>query len=89
MPQSVVGNRHRSRHVAGEKVMAFTAQYRRDGGYTARVADACVIVPVVNPEGGHPTHGIPSSCSLASSGLASKAAARREQVGVELLDTCG
>jgi D-sedoheptulose 7-phosphate isomerase len=22
----------------------------RDGGYTARVADACVIVPTVNPE---------------------------------------
>jgi D-sedoheptulose 7-phosphate isomerase len=22
----------------------------RDGGYTARVADACVLVPVVNPE---------------------------------------
>jgi D-sedoheptulose 7-phosphate isomerase len=22
----------------------------RDGGYTAQVADACVIIPVVNPE---------------------------------------
>jgi D-sedoheptulose 7-phosphate isomerase len=22
----------------------------RDGGYTARVADACVVVPTVNPE---------------------------------------
>ena len=22
----------------------------RDGGYTARVADACVIIPTVNPE---------------------------------------
>ena len=22
----------------------------RDGGYTAKVADACVIVPIVNPE---------------------------------------
>ena len=25
----------------------------RDGGYTAKVADACVIVPTVNPDARH------------------------------------
>ncbi len=32
----------------GAKVLGVVG---RDGGYTARVADACVVVPTVNPEG--------------------------------------
>jgi len=31
----------------GAKIMSVVG---RDGGYTSRVADACVIVPTVNPE---------------------------------------
>jgi len=35
----------------GKEVGAtITGVVSRDGGYTAKVADACVIVPVVNPE---------------------------------------
>ena len=33
--------------LVGAKVMGVVG---RDGGYTAQVADACVIVPTVNPE---------------------------------------
>jgi D-sedoheptulose 7-phosphate isomerase len=33
--------------IVGAKIMGVVG---RDGGYTARVADACVIVPTVNPE---------------------------------------
>jgi len=34
-------------HEAGAKILAVVG---RDGGYTARIADACVIVPTVNPQ---------------------------------------
>ena len=34
-------------HEVGAKVLGVVG---RDGGYTARIADACVIVPIVNPQ---------------------------------------
>jgi len=34
-------------HEAGARVLGIVG---RDGGYTARIADACVIVPTVNPQ---------------------------------------
>ena len=44
-PNLVMASHHAKK--VGAKIMGVVG---RDGGYTARVADACVIVPTVNPE---------------------------------------
>ena len=49
----------------------------RDGGFTAKVADACVIVPTVNPQHTHAARrGLPGG-RLALAGLASAAEGRQ------------
>ena len=55
----------------------------RDGGYTAKVADACVIVPTVNPENSHAAFGSVPGRRLASAGLASEAEGQPDQVGID------
>ena len=45
----------------------------RDGGYTAKVADACVVVPTVNACPRHAAHRSISGGGLAPSGVASRA----------------
>ena len=59
----------------------------RDGGYTAQVADACVIVPTVNPDARHAARrGVPGG-GLAPAGLASRAeAAQTKWESVTLTD---
>ena len=55
----------------------------RDGGYTAQVADACVIVPTVNPETDHAAQrGVPGG-RLAPAGVASAAQGGADEVGVD------
>ena len=44
----------------------------RDGGYTAQVADACVIVPTVNPENDHAARRGVSGGRLAPARVASR-----------------
>ena len=55
----------------------------RDGGYTAQVADACVIVPTVNPETDHAAQrGVPGG-RLAPAGVASAPQGGADEVGVD------
>lgn len=50
LDQNVSANLVRALQYARETGAAVVGVVGRDGGYTARVADACVIVPTVNPE---------------------------------------
>ena len=50
LEQNVSANLVRALQYARETGAAVVGIVGRDGGYTARVADACVIVPTVNPE---------------------------------------
>ena len=52
----------------------------RDGGFAARVADACVVVPTVNAETRHTSRGSVSGGGLASAGKPSEAESKRDQV---------
>ena len=54
----------------------------RDGGYTAQVADACVIVPTVNAEARHAARRGVSGRGLAPAGVASGAEGGGDQVGI-------
>ena len=45
----ISGNLVRALHVAKEVGATICGVVGRDGGYTAQVADACVLIPVVNP----------------------------------------
>ena len=50
LEQNVSANLVRALQLAVEADAAIVGVVGRDGGYTASVADACVIVPTVNPE---------------------------------------
>ena len=61
----------------------------RDGGYTAKVADACVIVPTVNPDDRHAAlRGVPGG-GLAPARVASAAQGGGDQVGVDAVTSPG
>ena len=45
----ISANLVRALHVAKEVGATICGVVGRDGGYTAQVADACVLIPVVNP----------------------------------------
>jgi D-sedoheptulose 7-phosphate isomerase len=50
LEQNISPNLVRALQLAKERGAATLGVVGRDGGHTARVADACVIVPTVNPE---------------------------------------
>ena len=68
---------------ARESDAAIVGVVGRDGGYTATVADACVIVPTVNPETRDAAHrGLPGG-GVAPAGVAPQAEGERDEVGVD------
>ena len=58
----------------------------RDGGYTARVADACVIIPTVHPDTDHTALGGLSGDRVAPARVAPVAAAKGDEVGIDSAD---
>ena len=49
LEKNISPNLVRALEYAREKGSSIVGVVGRDGGYTARVADACVVVPTVNP----------------------------------------
>jgi len=63
----------------GAKIMGVVG---RDGGYTAQVADACVILPTVNPENVTRHSEAFQAVSLAFAGIAPEAEGVPDEVGI-------
>ena len=55
----------------------------RDGGYTATVADACVLIPTVNPAHTHSAYGSFPGGGLASAGFASGGKDAGDEMGID------
>ena len=83
LEKNISPNLVRALQYASEVGATIVGVVGRDGGYTAQVADACVIVPTVNPETRHAARrGVPGG-GLAPARLAPAAQGGADQVGID------
>ena len=81
LEKNISPNLVRALQYAKEVGAAIVGVVGRDGGYTAQVADACVIVPTVNPDDRHAAlRGVPGR-RLAPARVASGAEGRARRSG--------
>ena len=81
--KNISANLVKALEYAGEIGAKVVGVVGRDGGHTARVADACVIIPTVNPETITPHAEAFQAVDLALISVASDSQSKSDKVGID------